>query len=493
MNRRLLSNYYKLGAVLGTGGFSTVRVATNRKTGEKVAVKTLNKKGKYSGDDSLIRNEIAVMVRILEKVSSHPNVIRLLDVFDDAQDVSNFGLWSSCTFAAFSKDSISRNYVSAFSSASVEQFKFASFCRELDAEALRISGNGNVVSLGITIMFFEKNLQVHLVMELCTGGELFDRIVERGHYSEKASSQIISQIAKGLASLHAANVLHRDMKPENILFLTKDEDSPLKIMDFGLSHISGQTDPLAGLFGSLDYIAPEALESRTFLAAGDIWSLGVILYILLCGYPPFYAKTNRGKQEMIVQAKYDFDDPVWDTVSDSAKSLVKQMIVLDPSKRLTAEQVVNHPWVRGETAGGSLRNPAVFDRIVRFNARRKFRGAAWACVIGSQRMIRSSLKSLVGENRLDPEVFVRAQQLFLERSQDGQSVTLEQFTAVIHELGILQPDASAMVPRVFDVFDTNSDGSVDFREFICGLSTMRVPHSEDALKLCFDVSQGPTL
>eukprot|EP00899_Mesostigma_viride_P008122 jgi/Mesvir1/17310/Mv07707-RA.1 len=414
MNRRLLSNYYKLGAVLGTGGFSTVRVATNRKTGEKVAVKTLNKKGKYSGDDSLIRNEIAVMVRILEKVSSHPNVIRLLDVFDDAQDV-------------------------------------------------------------------------HLVMELCTGGELFDRIVERGHYSEKASSQIISQIAKGLASLHAANVLHRDMKPENILFLTKDEDSPLKIMDFGLSHISGQTDPLAGLFGSLDYIAPEALESRTFLAAGDIWSLGVILYILLCGYPPFYAKTNRGKQEMIVQAKYDFDDPVWDTVSDSAKSLVKQMIVLDPSKRLTAEQVVNHPWVRGETAGGSLRNPAVFDRIVRFNARRKFRGAAWACVIGSQRMIRSSLKSLVGENRLDPEVFVRAQQLFLERSQDGQSVTLEQFTAVIHELGILQPDASAMVPRVFDVFDTNSDGSVDFREFICGLSTMRVPHSEDALKLCFDI------
>lgn len=143
-----------------------------------------------------------------------------------------------------------------------------------------VSPHPNVIHL---YDVYEDNGGVHLILELCSGGELFDRIVAKASFSESDAAVVIKQLARGLAALHRANVVHRDLKPENCLFLTRDEQSPLKIMDFGLSSVEDFTDPVVGLFGSIDYVSPEALSRNKITSKSDIWSLGVILYILLSG------------------------------------------------------------------------------------------------------------------------------------------------------------------------------------------------------------------
>lgn len=124
---------------------------------------------------------------------------------------------------------------------------------------------------------------VHLILELCSGGELFDRIVAQSKYTEVEAAAVVRQIAGGLAALHQADIIHRDLKPENCLFLNESKGSPLKIMDFGLSSVEEFTDPVVGLFGSIDYVSPEALSRGKVSSKSDMWSLGVILYILLSG------------------------------------------------------------------------------------------------------------------------------------------------------------------------------------------------------------------
>lgn len=231
MSRRLLVDDYHVGPVLGTGGFSTVRVGTRKHDRLQVAIKTLKKFGygrgpgghghggghRMSQAEALVKNEILVMMRIVDMVSPHPNVIHLIDVYEDA-----------------------------------------------DA--------------------------VHLVLELCSGGELFDRIVEKHRYSERDAAAVVRQIAAGLCVLHQAHIVHRDMKPENCLYVDLQPESALKIMDFGLSYIQNVTNSVVGIFGSIDYMAPEQLNFSTALPANDMWSLGVILYILLCGYGNQFCK-----------------------------------------------------------------------------------------------------------------------------------------------------------------------------------------------------------
>lgn len=144
-----------------------------------------------------------------------------------------------------------------------------------------VSPHENVIDL---YDVFEDQNGVHLVLELCSGGELFDRIVAQERYNEIGAAAVVRQIAKGLGALHRANIVHRDLKPENCLFLNTNQDSSLKIMDFGLSSVEEFTDPVVGLFGSIDYVSPEALSQGNVTSKSDMWSLGVILYILLSGY-----------------------------------------------------------------------------------------------------------------------------------------------------------------------------------------------------------------
>jgi len=196
---------------------------------------------------------------------------------------------------------------------------------------------------------FEDDSEFYLVMELVEGKELFDKIVERGQYSEKDTAHIVRQIVSAVAYLHANGIAHRDLKPENLLSAGSDENEIIKIADFGFSKNFGE-EKLMTSCGSPGYVAPEVLTCESYDNSVDMWSIGVILYILLCGYPPFYADNAPALFKKIMDVQYDFDDPSWDDVSEDAKGLIRALLVKEPKNRLTANQVLEHPWVKGETA-----------------------------------------------------------------------------------------------------------------------------------------------
>ncbi|KAG8088886.1 hypothetical protein GUJ93_ZPchr0011g27464 [Zizania palustris] len=186
---------------------------------------------------------------------------------------------------------------------------------------------------------YEDALFVHIVMELCAGGELFDRIVAKGHYSERAAAQLIRTIVGVVEGCHSLGVMHRDLKPENFLFASTAEDAPVKATDFGLSMFHKPGDKFSDVVGSPYYVAPEVLQ-KCYGPEADVWSAGVILYILLCGVPPFWAETEAGIFRQILRGKLDFESEPWPSISDSAKDLVRNMLCRDPRNRLSAHEVL---------------------------------------------------------------------------------------------------------------------------------------------------------
>ncbi|MQM15490.1 hypothetical protein Taro_048433 [Colocasia esculenta] len=188
---------------------------------------------------------------------------------------------------------------------------------------------------------YEDAQSVHVVMELCSGGELFDRIVARESYSEREASRICRSIVNVVHICHFMGVMHRDLKPENFLLATGDPDAEIKATDFGLSVFIEEGKVYKEIVGSAYYVAPEVLN-RSYGKEIDVWSAGVILYILLCGVPPFWAETEKGIFDAILQGEIDFQRHPWPTVSESAKDLVRQMLTQDPKKRITAAQALGH-------------------------------------------------------------------------------------------------------------------------------------------------------
>ncbi|ONK77985.1 uncharacterized protein A4U43_C02F13010 [Asparagus officinalis] len=327
---------------------------------------------------------------------------------------------------------------------------------------------------------------VHLVLELCSGGELFDRIVAQERYSEVEAAQVVKQIASGLDALHKANIVHRDLKPENCLFLNSSNRSPLKIMDFGLSSVEDFTDPIVALFGSIDYVSPEALSQRQVTAASDMWSLGVIMYILLSGYPPFHATSNRQKQQRILAGDFSFDNLTWKTISSSAKELISRLLSVEPYKRPSAKELLKHPWVIGDCAKNDIMDAEVVSRLQSFNARRKFRAAAIASVWSSKVFLRTKkLRNLLGTHDLTPEELQNLRVHFKRICANGDNATLSEFEEVLR--AIKMDSLIPLAPRVFDLFDNNRDGTVDMREILCGLSSLRNSRGDEALQLCFQM------
>ncbi|CAL1591797.1 unnamed protein product [Knipowitschia caucasica] len=232
---------------------------------------------------------------------------------------------------------------------------------------------------------FETDTDIALVLELVTGGELFDRIVERGYYSEQDAAHVIKQILEAVAYLHENGVVHRDLKPENLLYADLSLDAPLKIADFGLSKIIDDQVTMKTVCGTPGYCAPEILRGNAYGPEVDMWSVGVILYILLCGFEPFF--DPRGDQYMysrILNCDYEFVSPWWDEVSLNAKDLVSKLIVLDPHKRLSVREALLHPWVLGKAARFSHMDTTQ-RKLQEFNARRKLK-AAMKAVVATSRM-----------------------------------------------------------------------------------------------------------
>ncbi|KAE8699894.1 Calcium-dependent protein kinase 30 [Hibiscus syriacus] len=304
----------------------------------------------------------------------------------------------------------------------------------------------NIVKLKAT---YEDNENVHLVMELCEGGELFDRIVARGHYTERAAANVAKTIAEVVKMCHENGVMHRDLKPENFLFANKKEHSPLKVIDFGLSVFFKPGEKFTEIMGSPYYMAPEVLK-RDYGPEVDVWSAGVILYILLCGVPPFWAETEQGVALAILRGVIDFKREPWSQVSDSAKSLVRQMLEPDPKKRLTAQQVLEHPWLQNAKKAPNVPlGDIVRARLKQFSMMNKFKKKAL-------RVIAEHLS--VEEVEVIKDMFT-----LMDTDNDGK-VSYEELKAGLRKVGsqLAEPE----IRMLMEVADVDGNGVLDYGEFV---------------------------
>jgi tRNA A-37 threonylcarbamoyl transferase component Bud32 len=269
-----LEDKYEIGKELGRGGFSIVKKGKNKRTGDEVAIKCINKKNLKKDELQLLTREISIMQKL-----RHKSIIQLIDIFETPNEL-------------------------------------------------------------------------FLVLELVSGGELFDQIVERGNYSENDAANLIRQVLEGIDYMHKHGVVHRDLKPENLLCASANV---IKIADFGLSK-DVESGNLQTSCGTPSYVAPEVLLGGQYDNEVDIWSIGVITYVLLCGFTPFYGDNQRQLFERILHAKFDFPSPEWDDVSANAKDFVSKLLVVNPAERLSAEQAQAHPWILEQAPKRTLKS-----------------------------------------------------------------------------------------------------------------------------------------
>lgn len=242
-------------------------------------------------------------------------------------------------------------------------------CLEREIDIMMKVNHPNVLRL---LDLYETEEEVVMVIELVTGGELFYKIVDRGAYSEADAAGIVRQLMTGIAYLHSQGIAHRDLKPENILCEGDDDSMTIKIADFGLSKAFSGGDTLKTACGTPDYAAPEVLSMEgSYTMAVDMWSAGVVTYVLLCGYPPFYAKEQRELFQQILKADYDFPEEDWEDISENAKDFIRSLLKVDAGERMTAEQALQHPWLKDTGAPGDAHSIKIGKALGAYNERRK--------------------------------------------------------------------------------------------------------------------------
>ncbi|XP_043108982.1 calcium/calmodulin-dependent protein kinase (CaM kinase) II gamma 1 isoform X10 [Puntigrus tetrazona] len=254
---------------------------------------------------------------------------------------------------------------------------------EREARICRLLKHPNIVRLHDSIS--EEGFH-YLVFDLVTGGELFEDIVAREYYSEADASQCISQILESVNHIHQHDIVHRDLKPENLLLASKMKGAAVKLADFGLAiEVQGDQQAWFGFAGTPGYLSPEVLRKDPYGKPVDIWACGVILYILLVGYPPFWDEDQHKLYQQIKAGAYDFPSPEWDTVTPEAKNLINQMLTINPAKRITAEQALKHPWVcQRSTVASMMHRQETVECLRKFNASRKLKGAILTTMLVSR-------------------------------------------------------------------------------------------------------------
>ncbi|KAL5198199.1 hypothetical protein ABZP36_001711 [Zizania latifolia] len=328
-----------------------------------------------------------------------------------------------------------------------------------------LAGHPNVISI---VGAYEDAVAVHLVMELCAGGELFDRIIQRGHYSEKAAAQLARLIIGVVEACHSLGVMHRDLKPENFLFVNHKEDSPLKTIDFGLSIFFKPGETYSDVVGSPYYVAPEVL-TKHYGCEVDVWSAGVIIYILLSGVPPFWDESEQGIFGQVLKGDLDFSSDPWPSISDSAKDLVRKMLIRDPRKRLTAHEALCHPWVCVDgVAPDKPLDSAVLTRLKQFSAMNKLKKMALR---------------VIAENLSEDEIAgLREMFKMLDTDNSGQ-ITLEELKTGLERVGANLKDSE--ITTLMEAADIDNSGSIDYGEFLAATMHLNKVEREDNLFAAF--------
>ncbi|XP_046141037.1 calcium/calmodulin-dependent protein kinase type II alpha chain isoform X11 [Osmia bicornis bicornis] len=254
---------------------------------------------------------------------------------------------------------------------------------EREARICRKLQHQNIVRLHDSIQ--EENYH-YLVFDLVTGGELFEDIVAREFYSEADASHCIQQILESVHHCHHNGVVHRDLKPENLLLASKAKGAVVKLADFGLAiEVQGEAQAWFGFAGTPGYLSPEVLKKEPYGKPVDIWACGVILYILLVGYPPFWDEDQHRLYAQIKAGSYDYPSPEWDTVTPEAKNLINQMLTVNPSKRITASEALKHPWIcQRERVASVVHRQETVDCLKKFNARRKLKVAILTTMLATR-------------------------------------------------------------------------------------------------------------
>ncbi|XP_076673402.1 calcium/calmodulin-dependent protein kinase II isoform X33 [Andrena cerasifolii] len=254
---------------------------------------------------------------------------------------------------------------------------------EREARICRKLQHPNIVRLHDSIQ--EENYH-YLVFDLVTGGELFEDIVAREFYSEADASHCIQQILESVHHCHHNGVVHRDLKPENLLLASKAKGAAVKLADFGLAiEVQGEAQAWFGFAGTPGYLSPEVLKKEPYGKPVDIWACGVILYILLVGYPPFWDEDQHRLYAQIKTGSYDYPGPEWDTVTPEAKNLINQMLTVNPSKRITASEALKHPWIcQRERVASVVHRQETVECLKKFNARRKLKGVILTTMLATR-------------------------------------------------------------------------------------------------------------
>jgi calcium-dependent protein kinase len=315
---------------------------------------------------------------------------------------------------------------------------------------------------------YEDENAVHLVMELCEGGELFDRIIERVHYTERAAAGVTRTIVEVVQACHKEGVMHRDLKPENFLFANKKENSPLKAIDFGLSVFFKPGERFSEIVGSPYYMAPEVLK-RNYGPEVDVWSAGVILYILLCGVPPFWAETEQGVAQAILRGVLDFKREPWPEVSDSAKSLVRHMLEPDPKLRYTAQQVLDHPWLLNARKNPNVPLDAVRSKLKQFSAMNKLKKKAL---------------QVIAEHLGGEEIEGLKEMFQMMDTDDRGAITFENLKAGLLRIGSHLTEAE--VRLLMEAADLDGNGTLDYGEFVAATIHLQRLDNDEHLHKAFN-------
>ncbi|XP_008781518.1 calcium-dependent protein kinase 28-like [Phoenix dactylifera] len=328
-----------------------------------------------------------------------------------------------------------------------------------------LSEHANVVRIKGT---YEDALFVHLVMELCAGGELFDRIIQKGHFTERKAAQLIKTIVGVVEACHSLGVMHRDLKPENFLFASADEDAMLKATDFGLSVFYKPGETFSDVVGSPYYVAPEVLRKH-YGPEADVWSAGIILYILLSGVPPFWAETEAGIFRQILQGRLDFESEPWPGISDSAKELIRNMLNRDPKKRFTAHEVLCHPWiVDDKVAPDRPLDSAVLSRLKQFSAMNKLKKMALR---------------VIAENLSEEEIGGLKELFKMIDTDNSGTITFDELKDGLRRVGsdLMESEIQALM----DAADIDNSGTIDYGEFLAATVHMNKLEREENLISAF--------